>query len=704
MPPPSCCPEPCDCCPPFFLSSELAFQFFPPPGSPPFLPPKLEEKLFPSAPPAYSIHMPGNHPKSPVNGPPQNKPSYPQTPAKPIPEKSRPLGFEISSGYMFAIPVGWRAQIATTSKRAHQQKLQTQYDRDGRTVKNSLIHRANDRGQKMQDPMSGSDLIRISDFKSESTLALEWSGRANSSNAVLNHFVCSKVVDMDDEIIYEIKVFDEAEATEPDQITTVQFILAAKPKDPLNLLNIQGDVFVSRPGLPKALEYFYYFQIADIAKFKEIFRSFALPKIVTSSQLVENPPPPAPDNPNHPFIGFNVGFTSSGLRLFGLDPTIIGDKAFTQGQLVDSQNLGDLGVSEQQSWSPDWDPEYKVDIHGIFLITAFNKPNAQRFIQELERAFTFKYKRSAIKMVANLHGYPRPGAQAMNDPLGFRGGGLSNPQVKDVTFSDLRPMKFKGTAVVPMGVFVMGREGDEDKDRRPAWAVDGSLIATRKLNCLVPEFDEFCMLEGSRVLQNLEPEQAAEKYAARLMGRWKNGTSIEMSPDNDAPEIAKDDSRVNNFEFDQSDKDQQRCPFAAHMRKSNPRNDVPPSERLKHLIRRHNMPYGPEVTDEERTTGKTIEERGLHLCTYQSSIERGFRWIQCAWYNNPAFPPGKPVEPGWDPVLGQTGSEDKHRHMSGANPTNPRQKTTFPERFIDPRGGGYFFAPSLKTLREHIAA
>ena len=56
-----------------------------------------------------------------------------------------------------------------------------------------------------------------------------------------------------------------------------------------------------------------------------------------------------------------------------------------------------------------------------------------------------------------------------------------------------------------------------------------------------------------------------------------------MSPDNDAPEIAKDDKRVNNFTFDQTDAKQQRCPFAAHMRKSNPRNDVPEKDRLRHL-------------------------------------------------------------------------------------------------------------------------
>lgn len=119
-----------------------------------------------------------------------------------------------------------------------------------------------------------------------------------------------------------------------------------------------------------------------------------------------------------------------------------------------------------------------------------------------------------------------------------------------------------------------------------------------------------------------------------------------MSPDDKNDDIANDVTKVNNFTFNQSDVWQSRCPFAAHMRKSNPRNDLPESERYKHLyvssfcplalflnllprsIRRHNMPYGPEIDDNERRTNKTIHQRGLHLCSYQSSIERGFRHIQ----------------------------------------------------------------------------
>jgi len=137
------------------------------------------------------------------------------------------------------------------------------------------------------------------------------------------------------------------------------------------------------------------------------------------------------------------------------------------------------------------------------------------------------------------------------------------------------------------------------------------------------------------------------------------------------------------------------------------------------------MPYGPEVTDEERDGRGTIYERGLHVVCYQSSITRGFKFIQegnshldpifpflvliglsLGWYNDPNFPPNKPVQPGFDPIFGQTGKEDQsvYRTMTGANPNYEQELMTFPHKFIDPRGGEYFFTPSISTLRKYIAA
>ncbi|KAJ7467944.1 hypothetical protein FB451DRAFT_1257512 [Mycena latifolia] len=603
-------------------------------------------------------------------------------------------------GFHVRIPIGWKTTVVS---RSYTRYVRTQYGRgdagEGRhTVRTVLMHKPGAEDGKMREMITGSDVVQVHEFEAEALLHVSWYVNQIQDESYASRTDAKKIIDAAAEVVYEIKVFDKAgnhgEHETPDQITTIRL----HSDYPVNLVNIQGDVI---PGLPKALEYFYYFKITDIKHFKRTLRSFALRKIVTSFDLIRYPPPPPQTNKDHPFVGFNIAFTSLGVQLFGLDPAEIGDSAFLRGQMADARSLGDPGTGRGEMWSPDWDAEFKTLIHGIFLITAYNEANALGFIQELEAAFTWAPKRSAIKKVVNFHGYPRPGEHGPNDPFGYRGGGMTNPQVKGLTFTDTRPMRYTGTPVVPIGVIVMGREGDEDKDRRPKWAVDGSLIATRKLNCLVPEFDKYCMREGVKLFPKLARNEAAAKLGARLMGRWKNGTPVAISPDHDAPDIARDDSRVNNFEFDQSDVNQRTCPFAAHMRKSNPRNDVPPEERLKHLIRRHNMPYGPEVTDDEKAHG-TVEERGLHMCTYQSSLERGFRFIQRDWYNDPEFPPGKPLEPGWDPVFGQTGEANTHRYTRGVDPSDPTRVTSFHEQFIDPRGGEYFFSPSLTTLREYF--
>lgn len=140
------------------------------------------------------------------------------------------------------------------------------------------------------------------------------------------------------------------------------------------------------------------------------------------------------------------------------------------------------------------------------------------------------------------------------------------------------------------------------------------------------------------------------------------------------------------------------------------------------------MPYGPEVSQDELDGNGTIDDRGLQLICYQSSIVRGFKFIQqgiwawssilelysdsrwnflsVGWYNNVDFPPNKPTQPGYDPIFGQTGMEQEgqDRFMSGANPSLESQLMSFPHKFIDVRGGEYFFSPSISTLRDIIGA
>ena len=641
-----------------------------------------------------------------------------------------------NAAFKVSIPKGWFTTVTAVSRRSYNQLVTIYYDSDGEKQTLFLESGWNKINVLMEDTVQFMDTVSIKPQTSSMDLDLNVyhstnpkpSGedleasayKSNRVNVVTTERPKNYPKDFPDYITFIVMVEDSSASTPvgspefDDVIVTVNIMEGvAKNTDggnpPLpayNLPNIQGDIL---PAMPKALEYFYYFRITNMTVFRKAMKDVVIPKITTADELVNRAPPPVnprdPKSFEYPFLGVNVGFSHLGMKMFGLDSDL-GDAAYVKGQQQDSRELGDAGTLRGNFWTPNWDGPFKEDIHGIFLIVAYNEPVAQKFIQEMEAAFKYTANRSAIHPVIVVHGAPRAEPESRNDHFGYRGG-MSNPQVTGVTYKT--KMRYPGAPIIPMGTIVMGYDGDEDKNnpaKRPDWSKDGAFMVTRKLNNLVPEFDEFLMLHGPRLFPNEAPEKAALKLGARLFGRWKNGTSVEMSPDWDDPSIANDDNRINDFTFDQS-AGQRKCPFASHMRKSNPRNDVQPIESMfRHFIRRHNMPYGPEVTAEERDGNGTILERGLHVVCYQSSIVRGFKFIQEGWYNDPNFPPGKPVTPGLDPLFGQTGKEHEgdHRSMSGANPSLEQEIMTFPHKFIDCRGGEYFFSPSLSTLRKYIGA
>lgn len=107
-----------------------------------------------------------------------------------------------------------------------------------------------------------------------------------------------------------------------------------------------------------------------------------------------------------------------------------------------------------------------------------------------------------------------------------------------------------------------------------------------------------------------------------------------MAPLEDDVALANDPQRNNKFRF--NPESQEICPFAAHIRKMNPRKDldkfkqppdfVDPVE--QHLILRRGIPFGPEVTTEEKLTKSTKYERGLYFVSYQSDLGDGFSFLQ----------------------------------------------------------------------------
>lgn len=73
------------------------------------------------------------------------------------------------------------------------------------------------------------------------------------------------------------------------------------------------------------------------------------------------------------------------------------------------------------------------------------------------------------------------------------------------------------------------------------------------------------------------------------------------------------------------------------------------------------------------------------------------------WANNTGFPIRKdPVIPGFDPIIGQT-SNQTIRTLSGTDPNNQGAELSLTAEWVVPKGGEYFFSPSIPALRTKFA-
>ncbi len=167
------------------------------------------------------------------------------------------------------------------------------------------------------------------------------------------------------------------------------------------------------------------------------------------------------------------------------------------------------------------------------------------------------------------------------------------------------------------------------------WMRNGSYMVFRRLEQKVPEFREFVRQTAGRL--GMDPEL----LAARMVGRWKSGAPLELAPRRDDAALGRDEKRNNHFGFG-DDRYQRKCPYAAHIRKVYPRDDVALAEAQRHRIIRAGIPFGPEVQPGETTTWHS---RGLMFVCYQTSIERQFEFIQRSYANNRDFVAGE-MRPG----------------------------------------------------------
>jgi deferrochelatase/peroxidase EfeB len=180
-----------------------------------------------------------------------------------------------------------------------------------------------------------------------------------------------------------------------------------------------------------------------------------------------------------------------------------------------------------------------------------------------------------------------------------------------------------------------------------------------------------------------------ELLAAKLVGRWPDGTPLALSPDAPDPSIADDPARINDFRFS-DDPDGLRCPVGAHIRRANPRDGagIGGAMTTRHRILRRGLPYGPRLPVGARDDGV---DRGLVFVCFAADIQRQFEFLQRRWLND-----GDVLGLGHDPdpLLGLPEPGDTFKV-----PGTPPYLLALDRPLVVARGGAYLFQPGRRALR-----
>ena len=246
-----------------------------------------------------------------------------------------------------------------------------------------------------------------------------------------------------------------------------------------------------------------------------------------------------------------------------------------------------------------------------------------------------------------------------------------------------------------LGEFILGHGDEEtrvDRGRRLPSAPDGPLgrngtyMVWRKLHQDVALF--------RRTLRDAATgyEHGGEELlAAKIVGRWRNGTPLVTSPSMERAGFDPKPPGANDFRYADVDRDGRRCPLGAHIRRSNPRDTLGFAGKLsfRHRIIRRGMPYGtPLPADRLEDDGAA---RGLIFVCFNASISRQFESVQRQWLEDGnSFHLGRDT----DFLLGANLEENGKMTVQGDPPFFFAPQAAF----VTTRGGEYLFAPGITGL------
>lgn len=342
---------------------------------------------------------------------------------------------------------------------------------------------------------------------------------------------------------------------------------------------------------------------------------------------------------------WNVAFTASGLRALGVPPSRIDrfPQEFVEGMEARAGLLGDVRTNHPEHWrrprlraagaagaaDAAGTAGVEVDLGSVHLVVQYRlaaQGEGDRLwhsaLESLARAIDAGRDGVLVLAAEPMRSHSRPGSPNITEHFGFEDG-FSQPEPNH---GGAPPLAYKAwdNSVDP-GELYLGHPGDRDKGRfpdRPDSLMDnGSFLVVRKLRQHVDRWQAMLARAAAAADPQFASRPAAEQatacdaVAARLMGRRHDGQVL-------ADPAA---GTGNDFNYD-ADPQGARCPFAAHIRRANPRWpwQAAQGQKLPRILRR-GMSYGPRYVPGAADAGA---ERGLFFMAYCASLAEQFETIQ----------------------------------------------------------------------------
>ena len=504
----------------------------------------------------------------------------------------------------------------------------------------------------------------------------------------------------------------------------------------IDLDDIQGNIVkgYGRYGYPFARYVFFKFEAPQAA------RNFikGLVGFITSAA-------PWDARTDLPAATTNIAFTYRGLKSLGLPTESMHSfpEDFSMGMKARATILGDDLASAPQYWDPIWHDD--KDVHMFLSINAKNPAALEERYQAIQRILL-----AAGEHVKQLSGHR--GEQGDNMPYqeaaAIFENGVPTPKEHFGYTDGISDPYFKGCGLHPANVIGGGKPTRGDPKTEAGWqpletgefilgyrdetqelpvaptprllSLNGTFMVYRKLHQNVGAYNQY--------IENVGRDFPGGKnlLSAKIAGRWKNGAPLTTYPtEAEADAFAqklqaaraamyaatRDDEKIKTraafdvlrkeltaFNYN-ADIEGKKCPMGSHMRRANPRGaleygvtgayDTPGALVDRRRLLRRGLPYG-KVTDPSANDG----EHGIIFMALSASISRQFEFVQQQWMN---YGNDFKLANEKDPLIGNQDGEGS-MNIAGSSPTQPPFFCPHLPRFVETRGGEYFFIPSITAI------